>query len=174
MCIDPATLSFASQLLLGVQAASAVVSYFQQDDAADAQAEAIQRNYEQQLQVYQEQQRQNSASAAQEMSERAREAMIERARLRVISAESGLAGISTDRLMNASRFSEGQDISSIEANRRSAAQQLYNEARGLRAQAKSRINAIDRPSVLGTGLQIVGSIAQAGAEQERLKALSKK
>lgn len=166
-------MTMASQLMLGAQVATSVLGFVQQRGAADAQAAAIQANHEQQMRAYEEQQRQNNAAAAQQMSERAREAMIERARLRVIAGESGLAGISTDRIENQSRFNEGYDIASIEANRSNSAAQLYNEARGLRAQSQSRLNSINRPSLLGSGLQIIGAVAGAGAEQERLKRIDK-
>lgn len=173
MCIEPATMTLGSQLLLGAQVAGSVLGFVNQMQQAQAQTDAIEANYKQQMETAAEQQRQNNAAAAQEMSERAREAQIERARLRVISGESGLSGISTDRIENASRFSEGYDIATIEANRKNASTQLYNEAKSLRAQSQSRLNSINRPSIIGSGLQIVGSIASAGVEQERLSRIDK-
>jgi len=172
MCVDPATMTVASKLLLAAQAASSVVGYFQASSQAKSQEAAIQANYAQQMEAAQEQQRQNNASAAQTMSERARESMIERGRLRAISGESGLAGVSTDRLFDQTRFNEGYDMATIEANRSNTSAQLYQEAKGLRAQSQSKMNAINRPSLIGTGLQIVGAVAGAGAEQERLKRAS--
>lgn len=166
-------MTVASKLLLGVQAATSVLGYFQQQDANAAQNAAIEANHAQQMEAYARQQQQTGAVAAQQMSERAREAMIERGRLRAITAESGLAGVSTDRLEAQSRFNEGYDLATIEANRSNQAQQLYEEAKGLRARSQSQANSLNRPSLIGSGLQIVGSIAGAGAEQERLKRIDK-
>ncbi len=163
----------ASTALMAVQIGMAALSFVNQLQAANAQADAIEANYRQQMESTAEQQRQNNAAAAQQMSERAREAQIERARLRVLAGESGLSGVSTDRIENASRFNEGYDIATIEANRLNASKQITNEAKGIRAQSQSKLNTIDRPSLIGTGLQIVGSIAQTGAETERLNRIGK-
>jgi hypothetical protein len=166
-------MTFASQLMLGMQAATAVVGYIQQSEAADAQESAVQANYAQQQDALNKQYDQTQQQAKQQVSERAREAMVERARLRVFAGEAGVAGVSSSRIEGISQMREGTDIATIESNRKNTLDQLYQEGKGVRAQNQSRLNSINRPSLLGTGLQIAGSVAGAATEQERLKRLDK-
>src|SRR5688500_9871632 len=112
MCI-PLAIAGAT---LAIGAASAVTSHMQQAKQAKATERAIQDNYAHQMESLNLQYDQTNKQATDEMSVRAREAMIESARLRAFSGESGLAGVSNDRMQNESAFNLGTDISSIESN----------------------------------------------------------
>lgn len=153
-------------------AASAVVGYIQQDRNASAQQAAITANAKQANEAAQREYDQINASAAQEMSERAKEGMIERARLRVISGESGLAGVSTERIGAESYFNQGTDITTLENNRRNTLAQAFENAKAGRARSQSQMNSVQQPSLIGTGLQIAGGVAGGMAEQKRIAALT--
>lgn len=153
MCIPAAAALFIAQ------AGQAVMSYAGQKQQAKAQENAIRANDAQQMQTMEVQQWQARGAASEQMSERAKAAATERARLTVLSAESGLAGANTDRMFNESAFNAGQDITSIQRNARNTQQQQELEKKSLRTQNEGKFNTIQRPSILGTGLQIAGSYA---------------
>lgn len=165
MC-EPTTIAIAA---LAIGTASAGMSYMQQSQQASAQRKATEENYAQQMKALQLQYDQTNKQTADEMSVRAREAMIESARLRAISGESGLAGISNDRIQNESQFNLGTDIASIESNRQATLKQLHQEGKSIRAGNQSQINQIKRPSLIGTGLQIAGVAASSAATYKSLK-----
>lgn len=148
---------------------SAIVSYAMADDAADkAEDSAVAAHYAN-MESYQLQQKQIDANAADQMSDRGREALIERGRLRVMAAESGLQGNSTDQIERQSRFDEGFDMARIEGNRKNSQQQAYADAKAGRAGSQSRINSIKHPSLIGTGLQIAGAYYGGEAKKEQTK-----
>jgi hypothetical protein len=153
MCLDPTTAMTA--LAIG----KSTLDYFSGAQEVEDNYAAIEQNhYAQQAQIL-EQQKQITAQATDKMTERAKEAMVERGRLRAIQGESGLSGNTSDRILRESYFNEGQDIASIESNRKNSIKQSKLEAEGLRAQNQSRINSIKRPSLIGTGLQIGTALA---------------
>lgn len=158
--------------MLIISAVSAVATYAQANQAANRQNSALAQAAIVNNEAATEQYRQIDAQATDNMSARAREAMIEQARLRVVSGETGLAGVSADRLTQESKFNEGTDLASIASNRTNTLNQAYLEARGGAASMQSKANSINRPSLLGTGLQIAGAAASYGAETERLKRIS--
>lgn len=157
---------------MAIGAASAVTSHMQQAKQTKAAERAIQENYSQQMDSLNLQYDQTNKQAIDEMSARAREAMIESAKLRAFSGESGLAGISNERIQNESGFNLGTDISSIESNRQASLRQLHQEGRGVRAQTTSKMNEVmkNRPSLIGTGLQIAGVAASAASNYQAAKA----
>jgi hypothetical protein len=157
-----------ASLLVGV--ASSVSGFVQQGQQAKSQARAMRENYSQQMETFQVQQDQVNKQATDEMSQRARETQIEAARLRVANGESGLFGNTNDRILGESYFNLGTDISSIEANRAAQQKQLIQEAKSIRANNQTQMSQIQRPSLIGTGLQIAGAAANAGAMYKGLKA----
>ncbi|SET61179.1 hypothetical protein SAMN05216412_11031 [Nitrosospira multiformis] len=168
MC-DPISIGVAS---LAIGTASAGMGFMQQSSQAKMQRKAVQEDYTQQMQALNLQYDQTNKQAIDEMSARAREAMIESARLRAFSGESGLAGISNERIKNESAFNLGTDISSIESNRQASLRQLHQEGKGVRAQTTSKINEVvkNRPSLIGTGLQIAGVAANTASNYQAAKA----
>ena len=165
MCI-PLVIAGAT---LAIGAATAVTSHMQQAKQAKDTERAIKENYSQQMDSLQLQYDQTNKQATDEMSVRAREAMIESARLRAISGESGLAGISNDRIQNESMFNLGTDIASIESNRQASLKQLHQEGKAIRSGNQSQINQIKRPSLIGTGLQIAGSAMDSASNFTAMK-----
>jgi hypothetical protein len=163
MCLDPVT---------AIAIASAGLNFVTQKQQADNTAAAAQEANRINMEAYAKQQAQIDANAKDEMSDRAREAMVERGRLRVLSAESGLAGASSQQLERQSLFNEGFDLSRIEGNRKSAKEQSYLDAKAGRAQNQSRINTTRSPSLIGAGLQIAGAYYGAEAEKTRIRTLN--
>lgn len=146
---------------IAMSAATAGLSYFEGQQAADDQAEALQQGAALMNEQTREQYRQVNAQASDEMSARALQARQERARLRVVAGESGIGGNLVDRALNQSLFNEGTDIATLENNRANTAAQLHEEAKGRTANAQSQMNSIKRPSLIGTGLQIGGAALNA-------------
>lgn len=161
MCIMAAPMALMAIASFAVSAVSAVAQYQQGKQAAKAQDTANRANYEQSMVTANEQQRQINAKSADEMYDRARQALIDRGRLRAASGESGVMGNSLDRITNEQYFVYGSDIASIEANRSNAINQSQLEKQGIRANIQGRINTTERPSKLGTGLQIAGAALNA-------------
>jgi opacity protein-like surface antigen len=159
------------ELATAIAIVSAVASAAATNSAARAQNKAIEEGYAQQMETVQEQYKQIDAQAAQQMSERGLEAMKERARLRVIAGESGaLGGVSNERIMNESKFNEGTDIATIEANRSNNLKQTHLEAKGIRAGSVKQLSQVKQPSLIGTGLQIAGIYADEKAKKDKLNA----
>ncbi len=165
MC-DPMSIAVTSMV---IGTASSVMGFVQQSQQASAQTKAIKANYAQQTEALKLQYDQTNKQATDEMSMRAREAMIESARLRAVSGESGLFGLSNDRIQNESAFNLGTDIASIESNRLATVKQLHQEGLETRANTASRINQITRPSLIGTGLQIAGTAVNAAGNYQAAK-----
>lgn len=95
--------------------------------------------------------------------------MIERARLRAASAEGGVGGNSIDRIMGENEFNLGQDLSMMTENARNVNRQSSMEGMAMQAQAQSRLNQIERPSLLNTGLQIAGIGVSAGQQYSKTR-----
>lgn len=155
-------------LLLIASAASAVVGYVQTSNANAAQSEAIQANSKAQAEQTKVQYDQINQNAQDKMSARAREAMIEQGKLRTISGETGLTGVSTDRIQAESQFNLGTDLATINQNRANTLNQAAAGANSNLAKSQSQMNSITRPSLIGTGLQIAGAYGTYAGEQQRL------
>lgn len=166
MC-DPTTLAYAA---LAASAGQAVMGYVEGSRQASAQDAAIRQSWESTQQQFAVQRDEVNDQATSEMSERAREARIERARLQTIAAESGLGGLSNDRLESETFFTEGSDLAAIEGNRKRTQRQINANERGAYSDAQSKVNAVKRPSLIGAGLQIAGAGADFGTTMNKIKA----
>lgn len=160
MC-EPVTISTTTALAISaaMAAASAAVSYVTAEKQADRMSDANQRAYDDSVVQARNQQAEQDAQAKDQMSERARQAMVETAHLRALSAESGTAGGTNDRVTNEANFNAGQDLAAIQGNAQSAQRQIAQQARSGYATAQNRQAQIQQPSLIGTGLQIAGAYA---------------
>lgn len=136
--------------LAAVAAATSIVGtiYGTEQTARNARNQANALNQQaalQRQQIYQ----QKSMQADQ----RNRLAQEERARLKAASAESGLTGVSISDILNNVDFKDSQDLAAID---RANADELQNS----NAMLQSRLNSIQQPDWLATGLQIVRTGAQ--------------
>lgn len=154
-----------------MSAASSIAAFASQAQAAHRQSDAAQNAYDSQVSQIRNQQTQETQQAAEQMSERARQAMIETGHLNALAADSGTnGGGSNDRVTNEANFNAGQDIAAMQNNASSAQRQLADQAKGAYSQEASRDAAIQQPSLIGTGLQIVGSSLSAYNSQQSAKA----
>lgn len=132
-------------VVLALQIAAAAYGVYAQRKAAKKQEKAIRE----QQQVQEEQ---ITAQKGQEMQQRVRTAMAERARLRAMSAESGLAGISMNDIVNNVDFGMGQDLATIQQNG-------GNAVRASRADATTSMSRIQQPDYIGAALSIATSVS---------------
>jgi hypothetical protein len=138
-------------------AAVTLMSLQQQNDAADAQEEALTTaaaNSNVQTQI---EQMQMNAQASDEVSLRVRQALVERSRLRVAANESGIRGNTVNRLENNVDAQAGWDLSRMETNRASRIKQSNLSNRGRQAGYRSERNQIQRGSPVIAGLQIASN-----------------
>lgn len=152
---------------IAIAAGSALLSYSQQRKAASKQEGATQQSREAAYEALDRQDEEIEAQAGQTAGIRAREAMIERGKLAAIAGDSGLAGQGLQRLQNESRFTEGQDLGSIEENRKRQHKQVVASRHAADANGELRLASISQPSLIGTGLQIAGSYYNAQSKQPR-------
>lgn len=145
---------------LGLSAASGLAQYSAQNQAYGANRSAAINAYNAQLNALSLEQGQIDRQSSQEMSDRAKQAQAAMARLRVAAGESGISGVSVDAASNEISLNEGQDMATLENNRRARANQLNMQAQGMYAQTQSQINAVRPGSLIGMGLQIgAGSLS---------------
>jgi len=143
-------LEITAGTLLG--AASSVFQYIGQSSTANAQQASI----NEQTQVRQEELRQSQAANIEQTS---LEALKQRAQIRAAAGESGVTGGSVTAQLNESRFNEGQDLATINANASSA---LKSTA----ASHQRQSNQVQHPSLISTGLQIGSTAYMANANSK--------
>lgn len=150
MC-DPVSMAMGALSVMSTMAQASAAN-----QAADAQSEAAQMQYRENIKALEEQQQQINQQAADQQSIRALEAMKERGRLNATSGEMGVTGNSIDKALQESLFNEGTDISMIEANRKNGVIQNNRNMSAAGVQYQSAVNTANswRPSALATGLQI--------------------
>lgn len=156
-------------LIVGValSAATSVVEYQGQVQAANAQNEAYRDNAKNanqaavnqyadtQVRIQQEQE-----AAAEKKVETAREARAARATALVTAGEAGVSGLSVQGLLQEFSGREGSFNASVDRNLHLSEMQLKNQLKGIHAQTKDRINSVQRatpPSFLSAGLRIAGA-----------------
>ena len=144
---------------MGIAAASMLASNM----ATSASAKKAQKNEDTNFILQSQAQNlkgdQENQRAQEEKSKRAKDSMIERGKATAMWADTGLSGISYDKVMQESQFNQGFDMASMEANRSARQTQIGYESKKLLADSKNRRNNIRKPDWIGGGL----SIATAGA-----------
>lgn len=181
MSIDPLTLTMASLAISGAQAVA-------QHKAADAQADA-QEEYNQQLQKNAEQaynnelealrlqQHQDEAQAKQKIVQNQKQAIQARSRAKTAAGEAGVSGLSVDALLGDFERQEAEFKDAVRENLDNRNQQRQQEAISAGTRLQSRQNSVqpvNRPSVLGTGLQIAGNAVGAFSDYQRFSTPARK
>lgn len=134
MCGDPLSVTLG---VLG--AVGAGVQAVQGNMAAIATANAANKAAEAQYQQLKLQREQADKKAQQDVYLRQQKANEELARMRVAAGEMGVTGNSPLHELASTMLNENQDVGIIEANRENVAEQINAEAKGVYAQADSRI-----------------------------------
>lgn len=149
-----------------IQAASTLASYEDQRQQAKSQAAFN----EEQDRLIANQLALDRASTARQYEEirqvsmddsqqRLKDYLVESARLKVIGAESGLAGASQDRIEQESQNNAETDLATIEANRRRQTESAHSQGLARAANARYVKQPVRKPSAFGAGLQIAGAAA---------------
>ncbi len=140
-----------------VPIAGAAFSFIGQSAAAKSADKQIQAGYGLQADAFDAQRKEIKATAQTEISDRVRQAQIERGVLRTQQGESGLTG--TGRLDRDISFQSGTDITRIETNASNRTKNANRQQAGAHHRSTTDALKISRPSLLGTGLQIAGAVA---------------
>jgi hypothetical protein len=154
MC-EPTTIMLAVSAV--TSAVGAVAEYQQTKSSAAAQETNLQNSMAEQQSALNVQQVQVNEQTAQQVSERAKQALIERGHMIAAGADSGVEGSNQARLINGSQMAEAQDMATLDANRRAAEGQNQLQKRGIVTQTQGALNQIKQPSLVGTGLKIIGA-----------------
>ncbi|MDK9726197.1 MAG: hypothetical protein OEL88_15115 [Sterolibacteriaceae bacterium MAG5] len=152
---------------LGVTALQTALQYSAADTAANTQEGMIQAGYEQERTQTNRQYEQINQQSQEDKSQRFREHLIDQGHIRAVSAESGLAGLSQERIAAEETNNAATDLATIEANRVRQAEQAHSQAVSKMSQAGLQLASIRRPSLLGAGLQIAGAAAGAYASSQQ-------
>jgi hypothetical protein len=152
---------------MAISAASAVVGYEDQKQSAAAQTTMIEDGYAQEQQQTLRQYQEQSAVAIQDTSERHRETLIEEGRLKAIGAESGLAGVTNDRIVAESKNQGSKDIATILSNLQRQTEQTHSQAGSKQAAANVQLASVRKPSSLGLGLQLGATAVSAYSQYKK-------
>ncbi len=136
-----------------IMIASALVSYFSANEAAEDQAEAVRRNTERQQTDRMRQQGEVQRQAAAAANEEARRRQADLALFDVVAGEFG-GGPGVQRQRAVRRVVAEERMATLQSNEGAALGQLGMDGVSLASQADSRLAAIDRPSPFATALQI--------------------
>lgn len=165
MC-EPTTLLAISS---AVSVASTLAAHVGQGQVAKQQDRAVRTDYNMGVAQLERQRLEQNVQSRTEMGDRARQAMIERSRLRAASAEGGVGGNSIDRIFGTHATATSQDMAMMSENARNVNRQSAMGGMSMQASATGRLNQIERPSVLNTGLQIAGIGVGAAQQYKKIK-----
>lgn len=174
MCADPGTLAVLQLVASGAQAA---MQFQAQQDAANAQdaANEIQRKQlmqerEQARMDAERQSQQQYEQSAAEVNQYAAQARRDMASFDALLGE-GAGGVTAARKVAAIGIQDGQDYATLAANSTKAQAEIgLNERASINAtnQKIAAIRPADRPSLLGTALQIGGAGIKYGMQKHQI------
>ena len=136
----------------------------QQNKLADRQEQVIQRNQILENAQVSQQYDQQNREAMNQTSQRYQQYLVDMGHLRASGAESGLLGNTNEKLADTTTNQAESDMATIESNRESAVQNTNYQGQAAYQRAQGQLANIQRPSALGTGLQIAGTVANAYAQ----------
>jgi len=149
MCVDPVT---------AISIFTTVAGFIGDSQAADDQDDQILEQQRLNNEALLARQQEVNEDATKETSEATIEARKKRATLRVAAGESGLTGNFIDTLEGGVAGDLGRTRTNIEKQRKREEKQTERELRGVKSRAQSDLNSVQRPSIVGAGLQIAGSV----------------
>jgi hypothetical protein len=160
--------------MLAISAASAVVSQQTQEDAANKQEQAVQDGLAKDRAATARQYQQIQESAMDEQAQLHTGYLIDSARIRAVAGESGLGGLSQERISQEAENNSQFDMATLERNRRNQNGQAHTSGLASATKGNIQLAGIQRPSQLGTGLQIAGAAASAYGSLSTPKAAAPK
>jgi len=155
--------------MMVVSAATAIIAHEQQQKSADAQEKIIKDGYDRERNATMRQYQDQHQVAMEDQSELFRSSKHLENRLIAIGAESGLMGVSNDRLVAEAEQQSDRDAANIEANLTRGTAQANTLGLARQTQANTQLSGIRRPSALGTGLQIASGAVQSYGKYSSLK-----
>lgn len=152
----------------GLGVAQAIGQGVAQRNINRANNQAVNANYQAQMNLLGVQQRQINAQAQQQKGQIARDAMAKRATLLTAAGESGVAGNVLTSGVNSVNQGANEAMTTVESNRYGRIQQGGAQAQALRAEAQSsmRDSSFDW---FGTGLQIAREGLTLGSKVQKRK-----
>jgi len=135
----------------------------QQNKLADRQEQAINQNQILANAQVSQQYDQQNREAMNQQSQRYQEYLVDMGRLRAAGAESGLFGNTNERLADVTTNKAEQDMATIESNRQAATQNTNYQGQSSYRKSQGQLANIQRPTIIGTGLQIAGAVTNAYA-----------
>jgi hypothetical protein len=151
-------------VLAALTVASTVASVVAQQQAADAQSETNQRQYDNSMRAYRENvnqtnlmQQQEREASLQKVEDNNMKARAAASTAAVASGESGVSGLSVDALMGDISFDQNRYNSSVQTNFDRAQGAISNQRENVYANAASAINGLQTPAApdyVGAALKI--------------------
>lgn len=132
---------------------TAVLGYIQQDQAAGKQEDALQDQADRREMDRRRQQDEAWQAAQQQTNELARQQQADLALFDTLVGEFG-GGKTSERARAVSQVQAGEAMATVAANARSGFSQLGFSGLADQARSRSQLAAINRPSMLGTALQM--------------------
>lgn len=133
----------------------------QQNKLADRQEKVIKQNQILENAQVSQQYDQQNREAMNQTSQRYQEYLVDMGRLRAAGAESGLLGNTQEKLADTVTNKAESDMATIESNRQAAVQSTNYQGQAAYQKAQGQLANVQRPSTIGTGLQIAGEAATA-------------
>lgn len=155
--------------MLAISAASALVSYDQQSQMADAQAEGIKRQRDLQLNDLARQGEQQREADAAQMNEAAKRSARDMAAFDVMAGEYG-SGNSMERARATMGVQAGENMATLAGNARTAAGENSFSSLATKTRSSAQLASIAQPSAIGTALKIGGAYANYSSMQPAVKA----
>lgn len=155
MC-DPTGTSYLYIASAVLAAGSAVAQHEQARNQGNKMADAAKRENELIQADLDRQASQQDAAARAEMNEANRKALRDTALFDVVAGEYG-GGASVDRARTIGNLQSSENLATISANARNAQGETGFRRLASLGSTQSRLAAINRPSILGTALQIGGA-----------------
>lgn len=165
MCLDPITLAAISA---GITATTAVVSHNAQSDAAEQQGKALQQQRDAENMDNERAATQERERAAAEANAYASQANKEMAAFDAMTGEYGGNG----RGMSTLGIQQGQDLATIQSNSLKGQAEIGFSDMASANKRTQGMAAINKPSILQTGLTIAGAGVNAASTYQKTKALT--
>jgi len=146
-----------SMMTLGIGAVSAVAEHKAQEDQYDQNRLNSLAAFEDRQRALNHQISQERDIAALDKFDNSLQAREHRATNAVAAGEAGISGLSIDALMRDISGTEGRYNSRVDTQADWAVGSLEQDKRTASTVAKSRIDSVSRPSLIGTGLKIGAS-----------------
>ncbi|MBI2277491.1 MAG: hypothetical protein HYU74_09085 [Dechloromonas sp.] len=148
-------------IMAAISVATAIVSNQEQKKSANRQEQAIQDGLARDREATAEQYRQINKAAMDDQAQLHTSYLIDAARLQAIQGESGMQGATYERVANEAENNAEADMATLERNRVNQNTQARTQGAAQQSRGSLQLAGIQRPSNVGTALQIAGAAYSA-------------